>query len=88
MSSSRRSKFEIWSEVLESCLRKQRTQTWLLRKTRLKTEKIKKTLQFLLSRHLIEKFEEEDTITYQTTLKGEEALKKFYTLIKEYFNLK
>jgi hypothetical protein len=60
MSSSRRSKFEIWAEVLELCLREKRTQTWLLRETRLKTKAIKQTLQFLLSRNLIVQLNDED----------------------------
>ncbi|MHA1191510.1 MAG: winged helix-turn-helix domain-containing protein [Promethearchaeota archaeon] len=54
MGSSRRSKFEIWAEVLEFCLRVKRTQKWLLRETRLKTSVIKETLQFLMSRNLIQ----------------------------------
>lgn len=87
MSSSRRSKFEIWAEVLELCLRKKRTQTWLLRETRLKTSSIKETLQFLLSRKLIEQSNDNDMIKYQTTDRGEEVLKRFYTLINDYFNL-
>ena len=87
MSSSRRSKFEIWTEVLEFCLRAKRTQTWLLRKTRLKTSAIKETLQFLLSRNLIEQLNDGDLIKYQTTDRGEEVLKRFYTLINDYFDL-
>jgi len=87
MSSSRRSKFEIWAEVLEFCLRAKRTQTWLLRETRLKTSAIKETLQFLLSRNLIEQLNDDDIIKYHTTNRGEEALKRFYTLINDYFNL-
>lgn len=87
MSSARRSKFEIWSEVLEFCLRAKRTQTWLLRETRLKTSAIKETLQFLLSRNLIEQINEVDIIKYRTTERGEEVLKKYYTLINDYFDL-
>ncbi len=87
MSSSRRTKFEIWAEVLEFCLRTKRTQTWLLRKTRLKTSAIKETLQFLLSRNLIEQLNEDDIINYLTTDRGEEVLKRFYTLINDYFDL-
>lgn len=87
MSSSRRSKFEIWTEILEFCLRAKRTQTWLLRKTRLKTSTIKETLQFLLSRNLIEQLNDGDLIKYQTTDRGEEVLKRFYTLINDYFDL-
>ena len=87
MSSSRRSKFEIWAEVLEFCLRAKRTQTWLLRETRLKTSVIKETLQFLLSRNLIEQINEGDTMKYHTTDRGEEVLKRFYTLVNDYFDL-
>ncbi|MFX1298250.1 MAG: winged helix-turn-helix domain-containing protein [Promethearchaeota archaeon] len=88
MSSSRRSKFEIWAEVLEFCLRSKRTQTWLLRETRLKTSAIKETLQFLLSRNLIKQLNEGDLIKFQTTDRGEEVLKRFYTLINDFFDLK
>jgi len=88
MSFSRRNKFEIWSEVLELCLRAKRTQTWLLRKTRLKTSMIRETLQFLISRNLIEQLNDDDIIKYHTTDRGEEALKRFYTLVNDYFNLK
>jgi len=88
MNSSRRNKFEIWSEVLEFCLRAKRTQTWLLRETRLKTSAIRETLQFLLSRDLIEQLNEGDITKYRTTERGEEVLKKFYTLINDYFNYK
>jgi len=87
MSSSRRSKFEIWAEVLEFCLRVKRTQTLLLRKTRLKTSAIKETLEFLLSRNLIEQLNDGDMKKYQTTKRGEEVLKRFYTLINDYFDL-
>ena len=85
--SSRRNKFEIWSEVMESCLRTPRTQTWLLREIRLKTLVVKETLQFLLTRHLIEEINDADGIKYQTTKKGEEALIKYYNLINDFFEL-
>jgi len=88
MSSSRRNKFEIWAEVLEFCLRAKRTQTWLLRETRLKTSAIKETLQFLLSRNLIEQLTEEEVLKYRTTTRGEEVLNRFYTLVNDYFDLK
>ena len=88
MSSSRRNKFEIWAEVLEFCLRAKRTQTWLLRETRLKTRAIKETLQFLLSRNLIEEQTEDELIKYHTTARGEEVLKRFYALVNDYFDLK
>jgi len=88
MSSSRRNKFEIWAEVLEFCLRAKRTQTWLLRETRLKTSAIKETLQFLLSRNLIEQLNDDNITKYHTTARGEDVLKRFYSLVNDYFNLK
>ena len=87
MSSSRRNRFEIWAEVLEFCLRAKRTQTWLLRETRLKTSAIKETLQFLLSRNLIEELNEDNIAKYHTSARGEEVLKRFYTLVNDYFDL-
>ena len=87
MSSSRRNKFEIWAEILEFCLRVKRTQTWLLRETRLKTKAIRETLQFLISRNLIQQIDDGDLVKYQTTARGEEVLKRFYTLINDYFDL-
>jgi len=87
MNSSRRSKFEIWSEILEFCLWKKRSQTWLLRNTRLNTNAIKESLQFLLSRNLIDQINEGEIVKYQISDKGKEALEKFYTLINDYFNL-
>lgn len=88
MSSSKRSKFEIWAEILELCLRKKRTQTWLLKKTRLQTSTIKRALQFLSSRNLIDQLNDDEFIKYQTTDRGKETLERFYTLINEYFGLK
>lgn len=87
MNSSRRSKFEIWAEILENCLRKKRTQTWLLRNSRLKTSAIRETLQFLMSRNLIQQINDGDLVKYLTTGRGEEVLKQFYTLINDYFDL-
>ncbi len=88
MTPSRRGKFEIWSEIMEFCLRKPRSQTWLLREVRLKTEKVKLTLDFLLSRHLIEEVKDESITKYHTTEKGKEALLQYYNLINDFFNLK
>ena len=73
--------------MLESCLRTPRTQTWLLREIRLKTQAIKDILQFLLVRHLIEQINDNDGIRYRTTKKGEEALLKYYNLINDFFEL-
>ena len=48
----RRTKYEIWVEILEVCLNQPRTQSWILRDLRLKTEHVKNSLQFLIDREL------------------------------------
>jgi len=89
-SSQRRNKFEIWSEILEACLRIARTQSWLLRELNLKTTTTKKALKFLSERGLIVQTENEkyNTISYLTSDIGKEALIQYYNLITKYFKLK
>jgi predicted transcriptional regulator len=86
--SLRRNKFEIWAEVLESCLNTPRTQSWLLLHLRLKTSAIKKALEFLLSAQLIELIDPfqsvNNTKKYRTTVKGEEALTHYYQLLTKF----
>ncbi len=85
---SRRNKFEIWAEVLESCLYTSRTQSWLLRHLRLKTTSIKEALGFLLSVELIELVDPFQTVNntkeYRTTGMGEEALTHYYQLLTKF----
>ncbi len=83
--SSRRSRFEIWSEFLETCVRTPRTQTWLRANLRIKTSTFKGAIQFLISRGLIKELNNFGTIEYVTTEKGEEALLQYYTLITRFF---
>ena len=82
----RRNKYEIWIEILEACLWTSRTQSWLMRKINLKTSNIKQSLDFLISRKLLIHVENEFS-TYKTTEKGSEALKQFYDLILNYFEI-
>ncbi len=83
----RRSKFEIWAELMEACARIARSQSWLLRKVGLKTSAIKEALNFLTTTGLIEQLSSpnEDRHEYLTTAKGEEALTQYYQLITKYF---
>ena len=83
----RRSKFEIWAELLEACARTPRTQSWLLRRVGLKTQAVKEALDFLVTASLIENHPSADSDlgTFQTTEKGEEALKQYYDLVTKYF---
>lgn len=87
-SSPRRNKFEIWAEVLESCLFTSRTQSWLLRQLRLKTSSIKEALTILLSAELIELVDTFQTKNgakeYRTTAKGEETLTQYYQLLTKF----
>ncbi len=85
----RRSKYEIWSEILEVCLYVTRTQTWILRKLGLKTSSVKEAIEFLLERELLEvNNENEESSLYKTSRKGEEGLILFYQLITKYFDSK
>ncbi|MFQ5820225.1 MAG: winged helix-turn-helix domain-containing protein [Candidatus Heimdallarchaeota archaeon] len=83
----RRSKFEIWAELLEACARTARTQSWLLRKVGLKTSAIKEALDFLVTANLIEQLptSDSDLREFRTTEKGEEALTQYYNLVTKYF---
>lgn len=83
----RRSKFEIWAELLEACARTPRTQSWLLRRVGLKTRAIKETLDFLVTAGLIEaqSSPDSDLGEFRTTAKGEEALTQYYQLVTKYF---
>ncbi|TFG17520.1 MAG: hypothetical protein EU530_10500 [Promethearchaeota archaeon] len=51
---SRRRRYEIWAEILEVCLQSPRTQSWIIRELRLKTQNAKEALDFLAKRDLIE----------------------------------
>ncbi|NHJ46317.1 MAG: hypothetical protein FK733_00885 [Asgard group archaeon] len=86
---TRRSKYEIWSEILEVCLYTPRTQTWILRKLGLKTSSVKEAIQYLIERGLLEVNNgNEESYLYKTSRKGEEALILFYQLITKYFDSK
>lgn len=83
-----RNRFEIWSEVLEACLRNCRTQSWLIRKVGVKTSAMKEALDFLECTGLIEKVENPNVglnYEFRTTAKGEQALLHYYQLIMDYF---
>lgn len=72
---------------METCLRKGRTQSALLRDLRLKTQSIKEALEFLCNKGLIKASTDTDLELrlYETTPKGEAALTTYYTLLTQYF---
>lgn len=88
LSSSRRTRYEIWSEILEACAWAARTQSWLMRKLGLKTSAMKDALAFLVSAQLLIKQDEPEPIQYlyKTSEKGKSALQRYYELITEYFS--
>ncbi|MFX1514415.1 MAG: winged helix-turn-helix domain-containing protein [Promethearchaeota archaeon] len=83
----RRSKFEIWAELLEACLYTPRTQSWLIRRLRSNTSAVKNALSFLVNLELIEEIKniKTDNTEFRTTIRGEEALNQYYQLITKFF---
>ncbi len=90
VSAIRRTKYEIWAEILEVCSKSPRSQSWILRELRLKTVNTKEAIDFLIERGLIELNNTENSKwdVYKTTLLGKEALNDFYKLIRKYFRSK
>jgi predicted transcriptional regulator len=86
----RRGKFEIWSALLEACLRTPRTQSWLMRKVYLNTTAAKDALSILIRGELLEQVSQPTAGTYEfkTTEKGKEALAQYYQLITYFFETK
>ena len=84
---ARRTKYEIWAEILEVCSRTPRSQSWIMRELRLKTSTAKETLDFLVDRRLIEtvKGKNDKWDEHKTTILGKQALHDFYNLIRQYF---
>ena len=80
---SRRTKYEIWVDILESCLNESKTQSYLVRMLRLKTDHAKESIDFLMTRNLLQMKNEgkNDWIEYFTTTKGKKALYLYYKLI-------
>ena len=86
----RRNKYEIWAQILDLCSREPSHLSRILQKLRLKTSLCKEYLLFLLERNLLETIEKENDrgISYQTTLRGKEALNEFFNLITKFFTPK
>ena len=86
-SSKRRNKFEIWSEILENCLKTPQTQSWLCRNLQLKTSYFKESIDFLIERELVIERKTFEKVEYLTSKKGEETLIQYYILINNFFKL-
>jgi predicted transcriptional regulator len=83
----RRTKYERWVEILESCVWHVRTQSWLMRNLGMKTQLIKEDLTFLTGAGLLDQLDEPEAGIYEfkTTEKGREALNQFYKLVTRFF---
>jgi predicted transcriptional regulator len=83
---SRRTKYDLWSEILESCVENQRTKFWLTSRLRLSYKVVDECLRFLSNRKLIETTESQnETTKYKTTVEGQEALSAYKLLVGKYF---
>ena len=86
----RRGKFEIWSALLEACLRTPQSQSWLMRKVGLNTAAAKDALGILTRGELLEQVSQPTAGIYEfkTTEKGKETLAQYYQLITYFFETK
>jgi predicted transcriptional regulator len=83
---SRRTKYDLWSEILDSCVEKQRTKFWLTSRLRLSYKVVDESLRFLTNGKLIKTTERQsETTKYKTTVKGQEALNVYKLLVEKYF---
>ena len=82
----RRSRYEIWAEVLEACSVDDRTQGWLIRHLGLRHDYAQDSLEFLTGRGLLATNRDGmGNATYGTTERGKMALAQYYTLMDRYF---
>jgi predicted transcriptional regulator len=82
----RRTKYDICSQILESCIEKQRTKFWLASRLRLSWKIVDETLRFLANGKLIKTTKSgRGTTRYKTTTKGREALTAYNLLVEKYF---
>lgn len=83
---SRRTKYDIWSEILNSCIETQRTKFWLTSRLRISWKIVDKSLRFLENGKLIQAIKSHgETTKYKTTSKGQEALNAYELLVEKYF---
>ena len=85
----RRNKYDILAEILATCKKRPRTQSWLLAHLRLSTSSGKNYIGFLVATKLIEANKPQGlrSTTYKTTAKGKKALRKYNILTTQYFSL-
>ena len=84
----RRTKYDVWSQILESCLVTRRTRFWLLSRLNLSSAALNKALRLLEIARLIKaKKVSGEKMKYMTTLKGREALEAYYFLVKNYYSM-
>jgi predicted transcriptional regulator len=84
----RRTKYEIWTEILGSCVKMQRTKFWLTSRLGLSWKVVDESLRFLTAAELIEASEPlgRETTKYKTTARGREALSVYKLLVRKFFS--
>jgi predicted transcriptional regulator len=85
---SRRTKYDIWTEILGACAKMQRTKFWLTSRLGLSWKIVDESLRFLTTAKLIEASEHRrrETTKYKTTAKGQEAISVYKLLVRKYFS--
>jgi len=84
----RRTKYDVWTEILESCLVTGRTRFWLVSRLNLSSAALDKALRLLERARLIKaKKVAGEKIKYMTTLKGNEAVEAYYFLVENYYSI-
>jgi predicted transcriptional regulator len=83
----RRTRYEIWAEILEACSGDRRTQGWLIRHLGLRHDYAQDALDFLIERDLITTSPDEmGNLTYEISERGRMALAQYYMLVDRYFS--
>jgi len=83
----RRNKYDILAVILETCRKRPRTQSWLIRHLGLSTSSAKFFLNFLISAKLIEANKLQDQKIFTTTADGKKALRHYVILTTQYFSI-
>ena len=84
----RRTKYGVWTEILESCMVTQRTRFWLVSRLNLSSAALDKALRLLKTAGLIKATKVSgEKIKYVTTLKGREAVEAYNFLVENYYSM-
>ncbi len=84
----RRNKYELWIDILDICANSPMHLSQIMRNLRLRTGKCKEYISFLIQKELlsISRDETNNSIIYNTTSKGREAVEKFLQVLTHFFS--